>query len=463
MRIFVSGGTGVIGRPAVERLIAVGHEVTVVARKPERAEQIRAVGAVPVEVGLFDPASLIIAVAGHEVVINLATHIPPPSKAARGAAWAENERLRREASGYLVDAGMSAGASVFVQESLAFAYADGGERFLDEDSALLGDDVSAGISTAEANVARFREGGGRGVVLRFGRFYDATSNYARGQVRAASLGFSTEMGLTEGYQPLVRIDDAADAVVTALTAPSGVYNIVDDGLVTRREIDAILAATMGRKRLWRPLDHTPKSFGPSTELFETSNRASNRRYKDATGWCPAAGGTPAGLKALVRELGYGDRGLRGITRLLLSILGISGLAVGVQALFAPQYFYEEFPFGRGWVAMEPSFNEHLVRDVGAFNLALAAITFVAIAMRSPLAARLSALAWLVFSIPHGMFHVAHLHHMAAGDTIGLVLGTAGPALLALLVLVLPAQAPKRPRSTSATTAPVTEGSFSVPA
>ena len=154
-------------------------------------------------------------------------------------------------------------------------------------------------------------------------------------------------------------------------------------------------------------------------------------------------GRPRACKGLVRELGYGDRGLRPITRLLLWILGISGLVVGVQALFAPQYFYDEFPLGRGWVAMDPPFNEHLVRDVGAFNLALAVITFVAIAMRSPLAARLVALAWLVFSIPHGIFHASHLHHMPAGDTIGLLLGTAGPAFLALLVLVLPVHAPDR--------------------
>ena len=54
------------------------------------------------------------------------------------------------------------------------------------------------------------------MVLRFGRFYDATSNYARSQVRAAGLGISTEVGLAEGYQPLIRIDDAADAVVAAV-------------------------------------------------------------------------------------------------------------------------------------------------------------------------------------------------------------------------------------------------------
>jgi hypothetical protein len=126
------------------------------------------------------------------------------------------------------------------------------------------------------------------------------------------------------------------------------------------------------------------------------------------------------------------------------VLGLSGLAVGLQALCGPQYFYDEFPFGRGWVAMDPPYNEHLIRDVGAFNLALAAVTFVAIAMRSPLAARLAALAWLVFSIPHGIYHSYHLQHIETGDAIGIVLGTAGPVILALLVLVLPSRARTQP-------------------
>jgi hypothetical protein len=139
----------------------------------------------------------------------------------------------------------------------------------------------------------------------------------------------------------------------------------------------------------------------------------------------------------MHELADDERGLSALARPLLWILGISGLVVGVQALFAPRYFYDEFPFGRGWVAMDPPFNEHLVRDVGAFNLALAVITFVAIAMRSPLAARLAALAWLVFSVPHGIFHATHLHDMPVGDAIGLLLGTVGPAFLALLVVLRP--------------------------
>jgi nucleoside-diphosphate-sugar epimerase len=438
MRIFVSGGTGVIGRPVVERLVRAGHEVTVVGRTPERADQIRAAGATPVQVDLFDADAVRAAVVGHEAVVNLATHIPPPSKSASADAWAENDRIRREVSGLLVDAALAAGATTFVQESLAFAYADGGDEWLDEDRPLLGDGLSAAILVAEANTKRVADQGGRGVALRFGRFYDAASDYTRMQVRMASLGQSTEMGAAAGYQPLIRVDDAADAVVTALDAPSGVYNVVDDAPLRRNEVDAVVAGAVGRRRLWRTIDHLPASIGPDRSLFMTSNRASNQRFKAATTWRPLPGGSTEGLRQVVRQLGA-DRVISGTTRVLLWILALSGLTVGLQALFAPRYFYDEFVFGRGWVAMDGPFNEHLIRDVGAFYLAITVITFVALALRSPLAARLVALAWLVFSIPHGVYHLAHLAHVDALDAVGIVAGTFGPAVLAFVVLVLPAR------------------------
>jgi hypothetical protein len=305
---------------------------------------------------------------------------------------------------------------------------------------LTGDLVIAAVEAAEANTRRFAEAGGRGVVLRFGRFYDASSNYSRPQVRAASLGLSGELGTPDGYQPLIDVRDAATGVALALSTPTGTYNVVDDDPLTRRQIDDVLAHAVGRKRLHRVLDRMAN--GPAAEAFSRSIRASNARFKAVTGWRPTPGGTTAGLQRLVRETGYGDRGLNGWMRLLLWVLAISGLGVGIQALFTPQYFYDEFPFGRGWVAMDPPFNEHLIRDVGAFNLALAAITLVAIAIRSPLATRLAGLGWLVFSIPHAWYHLAHLHGFDTADAVGVAFGTAGPAVVALLVLVLPTAAPR---------------------
>jgi hypothetical protein len=254
------------------------------------------------------------------------------------------------------------------------------------------------------------------------------------------------LGAPDGYQPLVDVRDAASAVVAALGAPSGTYNVVDDDPLTRRQVDDVLAQAVGRKRLHRVLDRMTN--GPAAEAFSRSMRVSNERFKALTGWKPTPGGTAAGLRRLVRDAGYGDRGLNGLMRALLWVLAISGLAVGIQALFAPQYFYDEFPFGRSWVAMDPPFNEHLVRDVGAFNLALAAITLVAVIIRSPLAARLSGLGWLVFSVPHGWFHLSHLDGFEAGDAVGVAIGTAGPAVLGLLVMVLPTavRPPREPAS-----------------
>lgn len=53
MKVFVAGATGatgVLGRRAVRRLVEAGHEVTGVARSPEKAEELRALGATPARV-----------------------------------------------------------------------------------------------------------------------------------------------------------------------------------------------------------------------------------------------------------------------------------------------------------------------------------------------------------------------------------------------------------------------------
>src|SRR6476661_7349655 len=137
MRVFVAGATGVLGRRAVARLVAAGHQVTGIARSPEKAAQLETLGAAPVGVDLFDPDGLRVAVAGHDAVVNLATHIPPLRDMARLSTWAENERIRRDASGHLVDAAIAAGARVFVQESLAFMYGEHGAEWIDATTTSL--------------------------------------------------------------------------------------------------------------------------------------------------------------------------------------------------------------------------------------------------------------------------------------------------------------------------------------
>ncbi len=97
MKIFVTGATGVLGRRAVAQLLATGGEVTGVARTRSKAETLQTLGATPVEVSLFDRDALSAAVAGHQVVCNLATAVPTGEQAVRPDPWESNHRIRRKA------------------------------------------------------------------------------------------------------------------------------------------------------------------------------------------------------------------------------------------------------------------------------------------------------------------------------------------------------------------------------
>jgi len=432
MRVFVAGATGVVGRRAVARLVAAGHQVTGVARSPEKAALLASLGAVVATVDLFDSPAVRTAVAGHDVVVNLATKIPPPAEMARMSAWAENERIRREASGNLADAAIAAGASVFVQESLAFLYGEHGDAWVDAASTPTAASAFSGaVETAEANVARFTAAGGRGVVLRFGRFYASDSDQTRAQVHAARRGFALDVGRPDSYAPMIDADDAAAAVVAALDAPAGTYDIVDDEQLTRHEQGGAWAAAVGRRRLWRP----PAFLAPKMSSFlAASQRVANTRFREATSWRPSSPSVRAGFRKVVREMGI-ERALRGRVRAMLWVLVISAFGVGMQAEFFPRSFYDDFPFGRGWVAMDGRYNEHLIRDVGALNLALLVFTLGAIFVGTRAIARVAAVSWLMYSVPHLVYHARHLTmNMSGADKVAIMVSLSIPVIAALVVL-----------------------------
>lgn len=110
------------------------------------------------------------------------------------------------------------------------------------------------------------------------------------------------------------------------------------------------------------------------------------------------------------------------------------LPAGIQAAFAPQSFYDDFPLGRGWIAHEGgAYNEHLVRDVGVLFLALIIVTVWTAIRRRP--AQGVALAWLVQGVLHFVYHVGHLDGYKSVDKIGLIGSLAAIPVLALLVLL----------------------------
>ena len=275
-KIVITGSTGVIGRRAVHELLAAGHRVTGVTRSARGRERLERLGARAVEADVFDEASLRRAFDGADAVVNLLTHVPCADRMADPSSWAENDRVRTEASAAIARAAQAARVQRLVQESIAFVYADGGDAWLDEDAPVAGGGVTTTALTAERNARELFEGDT--VVLRFGLFMGPDSGSTRAALEAARGGASIAVGPPGAYRPTLWLDDAAAAIAAALGGPAGTYNVADADPPTNAEIDAALAAAVGVEAL-RPR-------APQDGPLARSQRVSSRRLRDASGWAP---------------------------------------------------------------------------------------------------------------------------------------------------------------------------------
>jgi hypothetical protein len=132
---------------------------------------------------------------------------------------------------------------------------------------------------------------------------------------------------------------------------------------------------------------------------------------------------------------------------LLAYLGVTAL-IGVWATGWPRGFYDGFPWpGHRWVALLPAYNEHLVRDFGGMNLAMAVVFGVAAATLDRRLAATALVAYLVFAVPHLAFHLQHLAPFGTFDAVAQAVTLVASAVLALPLLALARRAPADHRST----------------
>ncbi|MET0883617.1 MAG: hypothetical protein ABWZ13_05640 [Acidimicrobiales bacterium] len=126
---------------------------------------------------------------------------------------------------------------------------------------------------------------------------------------------------------------------------------------------------------------------------------------------------------------------RTVVRIALALLAVVGLQVGLWAAFAPQSFYDDFPgAGRVWVSVDGPYNQHLIRDVGALNLALAVVAIVAFVTLSRAAVLAAGGAWLAYGVPHLVYHLRHLDPLESADQVTVPVSLFLSVVLGALVL-----------------------------
>jgi UDP-glucose 4-epimerase len=176
------------------------------------------------ELDLFDPSAVADAMRDVDAVMHLATRIPSLERFADPDAWRENDRLRTDAARILVDAAIASEVAVYVQPTVTFVYpSDGPTTEATPIREVM--PILRSALVAERETDRFAGSGGRGVVLRFG-LLDGPGTGNDEPVRDFGASLHTS--------------DAAYALLSALSLPSGIYNVCRPG--ERVSIDRFTAA-----------------------------------------------------------------------------------------------------------------------------------------------------------------------------------------------------------------------------
>ena len=305
MRVFVTGGTGAIGRHTVPELIRQGHTVTALARTPDKAAALARQGADVATVSLFDRQALATAFKGHDAVANLASAIPPMTRFMSAKAWAQATRVRTEGSAAVVDAALAAGVGRLVQESVSMLYHDQGSRWITEDDPIDRFRIAVGNIVAETNAHRFSQAGGTGTVLRFGVFYGPGAAHSEQMFAQARRHIGLILGPPKSYTSSIHLTDAASAVVAALGAPAGTFNVVDDEPLTKHAYAVALARAADTTLWFRGPGRAALLLGDRLTSLTRSLRVNNARLRETTGWAPRYPSARQGWIATAQALASG--------------------------------------------------------------------------------------------------------------------------------------------------------------
>jgi len=306
MKIFVTGATGVLGRPVVKSLVEAEHQVQALSRSTKDEALLQGLGACPVEVDLFEVTALTQVLSGMDAILHLATKIPPTGQVGKRSSWLENNHLRRDGTCCLVEAALSTqSVQRFIYPSYAFLYPDSGAAWIDvSTTAVQPNVVLQSTLDAEATVTNFASQGRHGVSLRLASLYGPESGATREQIDYAKKGLAALPGAKEAYFPQLWVQDAASALITVLSqeVASGIYDVADDEPLTRGELFDVMAHAVGRKHLLAlpgPLLHL--FSGVVYDQISRSLRISNRHFKEISGWKPLVESAREGWAQLARE------------------------------------------------------------------------------------------------------------------------------------------------------------------
>jgi nucleoside-diphosphate-sugar epimerase len=279
MHVFITGGTGTIGRPVVAELLEHGHSVAVLARSERAADAAHAAGATAVPGSLADLEVL----RGQATEADGVIHLAFGNDFSSAEALAANVTDEAAALRALGEAMIGTGKPIV---TVAGTPAVAGRPSTEHDEPPTTGPVG-GRAAAVAALLALAERGVRASSVRLPRtvHIDGTGGFAGILAeRARTTGVAAYPGDGAQRWPAVHAADAAVLFRLALeSAPGGTawHAVADEG-------DSVLsiAAVIGR-RLGVPVEQqATEAFGPLGPVFVVDQPSSSAHTRVTLGWTP---------------------------------------------------------------------------------------------------------------------------------------------------------------------------------
>ena len=294
VRVFVAGGTGVLGQRLVPQLVARGHEVTATTTSAAKLDQLTRLGAEAVVMDGLDAASVgeAVATARPDTIVHQMTgismaHAGKPDLKHFDKWSVPTIRLRTEGTDHLLAAAEATGVPHFVAQGYANwnGIREGGWVKTEDDPLDLMTGTAAYTSMKALRHVEDVVGKAGGAVMRYGGLYGpgATDD----QVTLIRKRQFPLVGAATGYASWIHLDDAASATVLAVEQKAtGVFDIVDDEPAPANEWLPYLAACAGAKKPMRiPKWLARLVAGEVAVIMMTEGRGfSNAKAKRELGW-----------------------------------------------------------------------------------------------------------------------------------------------------------------------------------
>ncbi|HYE34342.1 TIGR01777 family oxidoreductase [Methylocaldum sp.] len=279
MRVFVTGGTGFIGRNLCKALLRAGYQLTVLSRKPETVSEKCGPEVTALKsLANWSPDQ------HFDAVINLA------GAPIVGSRWTGQRKQvlwdsRVTLTEHLIDTIRKAESrpGVLISGSAVGIYGNQGDAILDENSVLARDDFGQKLCWAWEDAAlRASEFGVRVCLLRTGLVIGKDGGFLQKMLLPFKLGLGGRLGDGKQWMSWVHMKDHVAMTQHLLESPNldGAFNVTAPNPVTNEEFTQCMAKVLKRPALLTvPAWLLRLGAGEMAELMLGGQRALPRRFQ----------------------------------------------------------------------------------------------------------------------------------------------------------------------------------------